>query len=86
MYNLILIYSKIDLIDSFHPDKCHVLSLGKFENINYTQRYRIYGKELEHVVDEKELGVTIDHDLTFEDDISLKVKKANMMEFLLFKL
>ena len=25
----------------FHPDKCHVLSLGKFENIMHTERYKI---------------------------------------------
>ena len=23
----------------FHPDKCHVLTLGKFENIMHTERY-----------------------------------------------
>ena len=71
-------WSKLWLLN-FHPDKCHVLSLGKFGNIRYTQRYQIYGNELEHVFDEKDLGVTIDSNLTFEDHISLKVKKANMM-------
>ena len=44
----------------FNPDKCHVLTLWKFENIKYTHRYRIYGNELEHVFEEKDLGVKID--------------------------
>ena len=62
---------------NFNPEKCHVLTLGKFENIRYTCRYRIYGNELEHVFDEKDLGVTIDSALSFEEHISEKVKKAN---------
>ena len=37
----------------FHPDKCHVLTLGKFENIMYTKRYKICDKEIEHVFNEK---------------------------------
>ena len=28
---------------SFHPDKCHMLTLGEFHNIMYTQRYKING-------------------------------------------
>ena len=61
----------------FNPDKCHVLTLGKFENIKYTHRYRIYGNELEHVFEEKDLGVKFDAELCFEEHISEKVKKAN---------
>ena len=41
--------------------------------------YRIYGNELDHVFYEKDLGVVIDSDLTFEEHVPLKVKKANMM-------
>lgn len=63
----------------FNPDKCHVLTLGKFENIRYTHRYSIYGNELEHVFDEKDLGVRIDSGLNFEEHISEKIKKANSM-------
>ena len=67
-------WSKLWLLN-FHPDKCYVLSLGKFKNIKYTQRYRIHGNELEHVFDEKdETRKTIDSDLTFEDH-----KKANTL-------
>ena len=61
----------------FNTDKCHVLSLGHFENIRYTHRYSLYGEELEHVFNEKDLGVMIDMELAFEDHISAKIKKAN---------
>ena len=61
----------------FNPDKCHVLTLGKFENTKYTHRYSIYGNELEHVFDEKDLGVKVDAALNFEDHMLEKIKKAN---------
>ena len=61
----------------FHPDKCHVLTLGKFDNIKYTHRYNICGKELEHVFEEKDLGIVIDADLSFTEHISSKVRVAN---------
>ena len=63
----------------FHPDKCHVLTLGKFENIKYTNRYQICGMEMEHVFDEKDLGVIFDSNISFEDHIASKISKANSM-------
>ena len=64
---------------SFHPDKCHVLTLCKFDKIQYTERYKIYDKELDHVFEEKDLGVIVDSDLTFAEHISSKVRIANTM-------
>ena len=61
----------------FNADKCHVLTIGRLENITHTERYKINGDELEHVFEEKDLGVTVDYELTFEQHISQKVKKAN---------
>ena len=61
----------------FNPDKYHVLSLGRFDNIMYTHRYSNYNKEMEHVFEEKDLGITMDSDLTFAEHISNKVKVAN---------
>ena len=61
----------------FHPDKCNVLSLGKFENIMHTERYNICDKELQHVFEQKDLGVTIDSELRFEEHISAKIRVAN---------
>ena len=38
---------------SFNPYKCHVLSLGRFENIKHMHRYNIYEEELDHVFEKK---------------------------------
>ena len=54
----------------------------KFENIQHTHRYTICHNELEHVFVEKDLDVTFDSDLKFEDHISAKVNKANAIAFL----
>ena len=67
----------------FNPDKCHVLSMGRFEDTKYTKRYQIYSRELEHVFEEKDLGVIVDSDLSFEEHISAKVRIANAMVGLL---
>ena len=61
----------------FNTDKCHVITLGKFNNIQYTHRYSLYDAELDHVFEEKDLGVVIDMELTFDEHITSKVKKAN---------
>ena len=62
---------------SFHPDKCHVLTIGKFENIQHAHRYEICGNEIEHVFDEKDLGVTLDGELRFDEHVTRKVRVAN---------
>ena len=61
----------------FNAGKCHVLTLGKFENIQYAHRYTVSDNELEHVPDEKDLGVTIDGELKFEEHIANKIRIAN---------
>ena len=61
----------------FNYDKCHILTLGKLHNIHHAQRYVMSGNELEHVFDEKDLGVTIDVELTFEEHIARKIRIAN---------
>ena len=66
-----------DWLLEFNADKCHVITFGRLENIRHTERYKIDGEELEHVFDEKDLGVTMDYELTFAQHISLKAKKAN---------
>ena len=63
----------------FNADKCHVLTIGRFEHIQHTERYTLYGNELEHVFEEKDLGVYIDSELKFDEHISSKVNKANAM-------
>ena len=54
-----------DWLLRFHPEKCHVLTLGKHQNIKHANRYILNGQELEHVFKEKDLGITIDHDHSF---------------------
>ena len=61
----------------FNHDKCHVLTMGKFENIRHAHRYAVYDIEIDHVFDEKDLGVTIDSELRFEEHIARKVRIAN---------
>ena len=64
---------------NFNLTKCHVLTIGKVFNIQCTQRYKISNQELDHVFEEKDLGVIIDADLKFEEHISSKVNKANAL-------
>ena len=42
-------------------------------------RYKVYGSEMEHTFEEKDLGVTIDMKLTLEDHIASKLRTANAM-------
>ena len=63
----------------FHPDKCHLLTLGKFENIMHCHRYKVSEKEIEHIFEEKDLGVLMDSELTFAEHIISKVNKANTL-------
>ena len=67
----------------FNPDKCHVLSLGKIENTQYTHRYRICQQEMEHVFEEKDLGATFDSDLSFSEHMANKINKANSISGLI---
>ena len=41
--------------------------------------YKVYDSEMEHVFEEKDLGVTVDMDLKFEEHIASKVNIANAM-------
>ena len=61
----------------FNHTKCYVLTLGKFENICYAHNYTILGNALEHVSEEKDLGITIDVELNFKDHVSGKIRIAN---------
>jgi len=61
----------------FHPEKCHVLTLGKFGNIKHAHPYSLDGRQLEHVFEEKDLGILIDSELTFEEHIAKQVKKGH---------
>ena len=62
---------------TFHPKNCHVLTLGNFYNITHTEKHTLHRQELEHVFEQKDLGVILDAELKFDENISVKVKKAN---------
>ena len=68
-----------DWLLSFHPDKCHVLTLGKLENIKHAHPYSLGGNQLEHVFSEKDLGILIDAEFSFDEHIAKQVNKANSM-------
>ena len=65
----------------YHPSKCHALKLGhRISELNDTfSPYTLGGTHLETVPTEKDLGVTIDCDLNFEQHMIEKVNKANKM-------
>ena len=43
----------------------------------FMKEYTLEGWNLEHVFEEKDLGIVVDNELTFEEHIETKVKKAN---------
>ena len=51
--------------------------LEKFCNVTYTEKCNLHRQELEHVFEQKDLGVILDAELKFDEHISVKVKKAN---------
>ena len=63
----------------FHPEKCKILTVGKMENIQRAYPFRLMEVQLEHVLEEKDLGIILDIDLTFDVHVSENIKKANNM-------
>ena len=57
---------------TFHPSNCHVLTLGKHQNIVHAHPYQLNGEILDHVDEEKDLGVIINENLKFETHIAKK--------------
>ena len=60
----------------FHPQKCKFIKFGKGDT---TAEYNLGGLVLDRAGEEKNIGVYMDSDLTFEKHINEKVKKANSM-------
>ena len=48
------------------PKKCKILTVEKLENVQRAYPYRLMEDQLEHVIEEKDLGIVIDTDLTFD--------------------
>ena len=64
---------------SFHPDKCHVLRIGEREMDlrDLFDSYHLGDQTLKAVHQERDLGVIIDQDLSFEPHMIAKINKAN---------
>ena len=63
---------------SFHPEKCKVLKMGRpiSDLSDMFNPYAFSGHHLEVVENEKDIGVIIDCDLSFDKHIAEKVNKA----------
>ena len=66
---------------SFHPNKCKVMRLHvgrpKEQTKKYASKLEENSAPLEYVTQEKDLGLIIDENLSFEQHIGGKIKKAN---------
>ena len=62
----------------FHPEKCKQMHIGR-HNPDPEYTFKLLNKTLELVEQEKDIGVVIDSNLSFDNHISEKVKKANSM-------
>ncbi|CAC5375636.1 unnamed protein product [Mytilus coruscus] len=81
--NTLFDWSKTWLL-KFHPDKCKVLPVSgrntTHEPPNYTmKKYEGGCTNLENVESEKDIGVTIDMNLSFANHIQNQVNKANQI-------
>ena len=64
----------------FHPDKCNIMTIGKNRDTpqrKYEMQHEGVTHQLKHVLETKDLGITIDTQLSFQNHIQDKVNKAN---------
>lgn len=62
----------------FHPEKCKYMKISKKSNsTDHPPIYNLLNHPIAQVKEEKDIGVLIDAELTFENHISEKVNKAN---------
>ncbi|XP_063427535.1 uncharacterized protein LOC134711037 [Mytilus trossulus] len=62
----------------FHPEKCKYMKISKKSNsTDHPPIYSLLNHPIAQVKEEKDIGVLIDAELTFENHISEKVNKAN---------
>ena len=66
----------------FNTDKCKSLHIGR---TNKRQVYQMNGISLDQVMEEKDLGMIIDHELKFHQQTAASVKKANRVLGLIMK-
>ena len=62
----------------FHPDKCKHMRISRKKRKCETI-YTLKGRPLEMIEEEKDIGIIIDSELSFDSHINAKVQKANQM-------
>ncbi|XP_069103920.1 uncharacterized protein [Argopecten irradians] len=64
-----------------HPEKCKHMHIGKQQRrtVETPATYKLLGNDLARTDKEKDIGLIIDPELTFEYHISEKIKKANQI-------
>ena len=66
----------------FHPDKCKIMNINKKgENRKETQKYKLMNRELQLIEEEKDIGVIIDSQITFDKHITEKIKKRQIVQY-----
>lgn len=63
-------------LSKFHPEKCKHMNINKTPKEDEV-KYNLLGQEISKVMDEKDIGVVIDEELSFDKHICEKVNKAN---------
>ena len=58
----------------FNVDKCSVMHCGR---LNWNIDYKLYGQKIRVTESEKDLGVIINNDMKFKDQVASAAKKAN---------
>ena len=58
----------------FNVDKCSVMHCGR---LNRNIDYKLYGQKIHVTESEKDLGVIINNDMKFKDQVASAAKKAN---------
>ena len=62
----------------FHPEKCKYMKISKKSNsTDHPPIYNLLNPPIAQVKEEKDIGVLIDSELTFQNHISEKMNKAN---------
>ena len=60
----------------FHPEKCKHVNIHRTPKEDQV-KYKLLGQEISKIKGEKDIGVVIDEELSFDKHICEKVNKAN---------
>ena len=66
----------------FHPEKCKHVNIHRTPKEDQV-KYKLLGQEISKIKGEKDIGVVIDEELSFDKHICEKVNKANYISVVL---